>query len=130
MTEQLTPVAIARAFTEAWTSHDMETAARYVAEDVDFDGPIAGHTTGIEAYMQGLAAFARAITGVQVLAAFGDEEHALIMYEVTTGPFGTLRSAELLTIRDGKIQADKLTFDTYKVRQASAAQAPAASPTE
>jgi hypothetical protein len=127
-----TPVAIARAFTEAWASHDMDTASAYVAEDVVFDGPIAGHTVGAEAYTQGVVTFARAVTGLTILAAFGDDTQALIMYEVTTSPFGALTCAELLTIRDGKIQADRLTFDTYKVRQAAAGQAPTPSspPTE
>jgi hypothetical protein len=120
MTERPTPTAIARAFTEAWASHHMDTAADYVAQDVVFDGPLAGHTTGIDAYLAGLNAFARAVTGLTIHAAFGDDDQALIMYEVTTGPFGVLTCAELLTIRGGKIQADRLTFDTYKVRQTSA----------
>jgi SnoaL-like domain len=130
VTEPTTPLAIAIAFTKAWTSHDMETAASYVAEDVEFDGPIAGHTTGIDAYMQGLSAFAPVVTGMRIIAAFGDDTQALIMYDLTTAPFGTLRTAELLTVKDGKIQEDKLTFDTYKVRQASAGQPPSAAPTE
>jgi hypothetical protein len=52
------------------------------------------------------------------------------MYDLTTAPFGTLRTAELLTVKDGKIQVDKLTFDTYRVRQTSAGQAPQSAPTE
>ena len=130
MSEHSTPRDVAIAFTNAWTSHDMETAASYVAEDVVFDGPIAGHTTGIDAYMQGLNAFAPVVTGMQIIAAFGDDTQALIMYDLTTAPFGTLRTAELLTMKDGKIQEDKLTFDTYKIRQATAGQPPSAAPAE
>ena len=40
MAEHATTVDIARAFTEAWTSHNIDTAARYLAEDVVFDGPV------------------------------------------------------------------------------------------
>jgi hypothetical protein len=40
------------------------------------------------------------------------------MYDVTTGPLGTLTCAELLTFRDSKIQTDLLTFDTYPMRKA------------
>jgi SnoaL-like domain len=108
MTERSTPVAIARAFTEAWTSHDMDTAARYLADDVVFDGP-ASHSTGAQAYMEGLNGFAQRVIGMQMLAALGDDTQALIMYEVTT-PAGTLTCAEHLTIRGGKIQTDRLTF--------------------
>lgn len=129
MTEHPTPLAVAIAFTEAWTRHDMDTAADYLAADVIFDGPVAGHLTGAEAYMEGLTPFAQAVTDMRMIAALGDDEQALIMYEATTGPFGTLTCAEHLTIRDGKIQADRLTFDTYKLRTA-AEQAPPAAPSE
>jgi len=50
----------------------------------------------------------------------------MIMYEMVMGPFGTLRAAEHLVIRDGKITSDTLVFDTHEVRKAQAAQAPSA----
>lgn len=127
MNEHSTPAAIAGVFTEAWTSHDMETAATYLADDVVFDGPIT-HTKGKQAYIEALSRFAGAVTGVTILAAFGDETQAIIMYDLATGPFGTLPSAELLTFRDGKIAADRLIFDTYATRMAQAGQTPPAAP--
>ena len=123
MTAHPTPLAVALAFTEAWTGHDLTTAAGYLAEDVVFDGPM-NHSTGAEAYLAGLATFARAVAGMRIVAALGDDEQSLVMYEVTTGPFGTLRCAERFTVTDGKIRTDTLTFDTYPVRSAAAAQAP------
>jgi len=125
MTEHPTPLAVGLAFTEAWTSHDMTTAAGYMAADYVFDGPLA-HLSGVDASVEGLARFAQAVTGLRVVAAFGDDAQALIMYEVSTGPWGTLRCAECFTVTDGKIQTDTLTFDTYKVRAAAAGQAPSA----
>lgn len=113
MTEYLTPTAVARAFTQAWTSHDMQTAATYLAEDVIFDGP-ANRSQGIEAYIAGLNAFASAVTGLQILAIHGDEHQAIIMYEVTMGPGSIVRGAELLTFRDGKIAEDNLVFAPQK----------------
>jgi len=47
------------------------------------------------------------------------------MYELTIGPPVMVTCAEHLTIRDGKIQADRLTFDTAAARAAPAAQAAA-----
>jgi hypothetical protein len=52
-----------------------------------------------------------------MLAAFDYDSQALIMYDVTTGPFGTLTCAELVTFHDGKIETDLLTFDTYPMRK-------------
>lgn len=123
MSEHPTPLTICRAFLEAWTSHDMDAAARYVAEDVRFDGPIQ-HSTGIELYMDGLIPFAQTVTGLTILAAFGDDKSALIVHEVTTAPFGTVTMAELFTVKSGKIQAHRATFDTYELRRAGADQAP------
>lgn len=121
MSQQQTPLAIGLAFTHAWTSHDMDTAAGYLAKDVIFDGPL-NQTVGDEAYMEALTRFANTVTGLKILAAFGDDQQAYIMYEVTTNPFGPIPSAELLTIKDGKIQADRLIFDTSKMRSATLSQ--------
>jgi limonene-1,2-epoxide hydrolase len=81
MAEHATTVDIARAFTEAWTSHDMDSAARYLAEDVVFDGPV-NHTRGKNAYIEALNRFAQAVTELKIRAAFGDDSQALIMYPV------------------------------------------------
>lgn len=116
----LTPAAIARAFTEAWTGQDMAAAAGYVADDVVFDGPL-GHVEGKNAYIESLKGLTRAmdVTGARIIAAFGDDNQALIMYELMTGQFGSLTCAKLFAVRDGKIQSDRLTFDSYEVRKAS-----------
>jgi hypothetical protein len=115
MSTQPTPIEVAIAFTEAWTSHDMATAASYVADDVVFEGP-RNQSTGAKAHIDGLTRFAQAVTGMKMLAALGDDQRAMVMYDVTTRPFGTLRAAEELVIRDGKITRDTLVFDTYKMR--------------
>ncbi len=112
-----TAVDVALAFTKAWTDHDLQTAARFVAEDVVFDGPL-GHITTKAAYLEGLAGLSRATTGVKVLAAFGEGDRALIMYELTTAAWGTLRCAKLLTVKDGAITSDTLAFDSHGMRQA------------
>ena len=118
MTEEAAPVTVARTFTEAWTSGDMDTAASYVADDVVFDGPL-GHVEGKSAYIESLKGLVRnlAVTGARVVAAFGDATQALIMYELLTDRFGVLTCAKLLTVRDGKILSDRLTFDSYPVRK-------------
>lgn len=119
MTEQATPVSIARTFTEAWTSGSMDAAASLVAEDVVFDGPL-GHVEGKDAYMEGLKGLVRmlGITGVQVIAAYSGDTEVLIMYDLLTERFGSLTCAKLLTMQDGKIRRDHLTFDSHTIRQA------------
>jgi SnoaL-like domain len=108
------------AFTNAWTSQDMKTAAGYVADDVLFEGPLQ-HSTGAEPYLKGLTGLARGVVGFRMIAAFGDKDQAILMYDLITRPYGTLTCAKHLTIRDGKIRRDKLTFDRYQIRKAKAA---------
>ena len=62
----------------------MGTAARYLAEDVVFDGPV-NHTRGKEAYIEALNRFAQAVTGLKIIAAFGNGTQTLILYGTTTG---------------------------------------------
>ena len=124
MHDHADPVDVAIAFTEAWTSHDMTTAAGYVAEDVVFEGPMT-QSAGIDPFMDGLGRFADSVTGLEVLTALGTDERAMIMYDLTTGPLGMLRAAEELVISEGKITRDTLVFDTHKVRSAQGASAPA-----
>jgi SnoaL-like domain len=122
VTENLAPVDVAIAFTSAWTSHDMAAAAQYVADDVVFEGPMT-QTTGAQAYLEALSRFAQTVTGMRMIAALGDDEGAMIMYEVETGQAGVLRAGEHFAIRESHIHRDMLVFDTHKVRQARSAQA-------
>lgn len=114
------PLDIALAFTKAWTSGDLDAAAKFIADDIVFDGPMQ-QSTGAEPYLKGLTGLARDVTGVRVIAAFGDNEQALLMYDLATRSAGTLTCAKHLTIRDGKIRRDRLTFDTHPIRKAKAA---------
>jgi SnoaL-like domain len=120
MSGGLPAVDVAVAFTETWARHDMAAAAEYLADDVAFEGPLS-RTSGAQAYLEALGRFAQTVIDVTVIAALGDDERAMIMYDMTTGPFGTLRAAEYLVVRDGKITSDMLVFDTHEVRKAQRA---------
>ena len=120
MTDKTKPVDIAIAFTEAWTGHHLAAAAEFVAEDVVFDGPMQ-QSAGSGPYLKGLTGLARSVEGFRMIAAFGDDEQAVLMYDLITRPYGTLTCAKHFTIRDGKIHRDKLTFDSHLIRSAQAA---------
>lgn len=119
MAEEHSPAAIARAFTRAWTSDDADAAATYVADGVVFDGPL-GHVEGKTAYIESLRVLVRnlGVTGVRVLADFGDATQSLIMYELLTSRYGALLCAKLLSVKGGLIERDLLTFDSYPIRKA------------
>ncbi len=51
------------------------------------------------------------MTGLTDVAAFGDDEHALLFYCPHTAVTSTAPAAEHFTIRDGKIVESRLVFD-------------------
>ena len=112
-----TAVVLARAHLEAWTNHDLDTARRNLAANVEFFSP-ASHLVGIEEYMdapRGLVQFARQVVpgSLRVIASMGDERNALIMYQVDTegGQIGskTFPSAQTWVLDDdGKIQLERI----------------------
>jgi hypothetical protein len=118
MSAETNPIDVATAFTKAWTSGKLDEAANYVADDVVFDGPMQ-KSTGKKPYVEGLSKLAGAVNGVRMIAAYGDDSHALLMYDLLTERYGTLTCAKHLTIRDGKIARDQLAFDSHKVRSAA-----------
>jgi hypothetical protein len=58
-----------------------------------------------------------------MIAAFGDEETAMLMYDTETIPAKSAPAAECVTVRDGKIVYnrfifDRLPFEEFKRRHA------------
>ncbi|GAA2597155.1 nuclear transport factor 2 family protein [Actinomadura fulvescens] len=122
MSAKTAPVDVAVAFLEAWSSRDMDAVAGYVADDVVFESPKV-RLTGAQAVVEAMGQFAQAVISVKLIAAYGDDERALVMYDMETGPFGTLRAADHFVVQDGKIKSDELVFDTYELRKFEESQA-------
>jgi SnoaL-like protein len=120
--EHHTPAEVASTFVEAFGRRDMMTVAGLLADDVAFESPRVA-LEGAGPVVAAMGEFAQVVTGVSVLAVVGDDEQAMVMYEMATGPFGTLRAVDHLVVRDGRIVADTLVFDTYEVRRAMEASA-------
>jgi ketosteroid isomerase-like protein len=114
---------VAVAFIRAFEAKDREAMTDLLAEDVVFESPRAT-VTGAAAVAEVMGGFAQAVGSVDVIAAYGDAERAVVMYDMKTGPFGTVRAADTFVVRDGKIVSDRLVFDTYELRRFEEAQAP------
>jgi ketosteroid isomerase-like protein len=107
----------ALAYFRAWTSHDFEGAMRYVADDIVCDAP-AGRLAGAEAFRGFMGPFAQIVTSSRLLAAFGDDETALLMYDTDTAPVEDAPGAECLTVHDGKITHLRIIFDRLPFTEA------------
>jgi SnoaL-like domain len=102
---------IALAHHRAWTCKDLETAMTFIADDVVLDAP-PGRLTGIQSYREFLGPFAeRVLIRAEIIAAFGNDSTALLMYDAETVPAKSAPAAECATVRDGKIVYNRFIFD-------------------
>jgi ketosteroid isomerase-like protein len=111
MTDTTSPaLQTALAHHQAWTRQDLDTAMSHIADDVVCDTP-SGRLDGAEAYRRFMGPFSQIVTGSNMIAAFGDDETALIMYDVETVPVKSAPGAECVTVKDGKITYSRFVFD-------------------
>jgi SnoaL-like domain len=111
MTETTSPaLRTALACFRAWTSHDLDKAMSYIADDIVCDAP-AGRLEGADAYWGFMGPFVQILTGSELIAAFGDGQTALIMYDTETVPVKSAPAAECVTVTDGKITYSRFVFD-------------------
>jgi hypothetical protein len=100
----------ALAYHRAWTSHDFEMAMTYIADDITCDAP-AAQLQGAGAFRAFMGPFVEILTGTDLLAAFGDDEQAVLVYETHTVPVADAPGAEWLTVRNGRITRMRIIFD-------------------
>ena len=110
----------ALAYYQAWTSHDLDRAMSYVADEIVCDAP-AGRLEGADAYRAFLGPFVQILRESTLIAAFGDDQTAMIMYETRTVPVPSAPGAECLTVTDGKITYSRFIFDRAPFDAARAA---------
>jgi ketosteroid isomerase-like protein len=107
-----TAVQIVLDYQDAWTNGDFDRAAAYLAPDFSFDGPLAQHRSA-EEFIKGLKNFAATIRpGWKKTAAYGDENGAILLYDVVFHSGTPLRIADYLSLRNGRIQAETIVYDT------------------
>ncbi|HVD19943.1 MAG TPA: nuclear transport factor 2 family protein [Propionibacteriaceae bacterium] len=126
MTESTSPaLEVALAYFHAWTGHDLDRAMEYVADDMVCDAP-AGRLEGAAAFRGFMGPFVQILTGSQLIAAFGNDEQAVVVYDTETVPVKTAPAAECVTVREGKITYSRFIFDRAPFDAARRAQADAA----
>jgi ketosteroid isomerase-like protein len=111
MTDTTSPaLEVALAYYQAWTNKDLDKAMSYIAEDIICEAP-AGRVDGAEAYRAFIAPFVEILVSSRMIAAFGDEQTALVMYDTETLPVKNAPGAECVTVRDGKIAHSRFICD-------------------
>src|SRR5437588_11717644 len=84
------------------TRPDLDQAMSYISDDIVCEAP-PGRLEGADAYRAFMAPFVQILRDSKMIAAFGDDETALVMYDTETVPVKSAPAAECVTVRDGKI---------------------------
>ncbi len=101
---------VALAYFQAWSSKDFERAMTYIADDIVCDAP-AGRIVGADDYRAFMGGFVQILKRAELIAAFGDETSAMLMYETETIPVANAPGAECYTVEGGKITHNHFIFD-------------------
>jgi hypothetical protein len=112
----------ALAYHRAWTNGDFGRAMTYVAEDIVCQAP-SGRLQGAEAFRAFMGPFAQMLTRSELLASFGDDTTAVLVYDTDTIPVSGAPAAERVKVVDGRIAHMWIIFDRTPfeaARQASA----------
>lgn len=113
-----TALHVAIAYYRAWTSKDLGRAMAYISDEIVCDGP-AGRIVGAAAYRDFMGPFVEILKRAELIAAFGDDDTALLMYDTDTIPVKSAPGAECVTVKDGKIVASRFVFDRVPFQEAA-----------
>lgn len=106
----MTPLQVAQAYYVAWTGKDLDAAMTYIADDIVCDAP-AGRLEGAAEYRAFMSGFVEMLRGATLIAAFGDDDKALIMYDTETALVPSAPGAECVTVTGDRITYSRFLFD-------------------
>lgn len=117
MENQKQSLTIALAYFKAWSSKEFDKAANSLSEDISFETPINSYGNK-QTWMEAVKFTGMAVSGVKLLAEFGNEDEALLLYDMVLNPIGNLRIAEHFKISNSKITMIRHVHDTAELRKA------------
>jgi len=119
-----TVLDLAVAYLEVFFSGDVEAAADFLADDFEFDGPLS-HYRSAEEFVAGSAPFVAGLRpGWHQVAAFGDRDQALLLYDLLLLDGTKLRVANHLVFVGRKIVKETIVFDTNSLATSPAETRP------
>jgi len=101
---------VALAYYKAWASKDLERTMSFIADDIVCDAP-AGRIEGARAYRGFLVSFFQLLERTELIASFGDDQTAMLLYDNATVPVPSAPSVGHFTVEDGTITRVRLIFD-------------------
>jgi len=71
---------VALAYYKAWASKDLEQTMSFIADEIVCDAP-AGRIEGARAYRGFLESFFQLLKHAELIASFGEDETAILLYD-------------------------------------------------
>jgi hypothetical protein len=112
---------VALAYYGAWAGKDLDSAMEWIADGIVCDAP-AGRIEGAEAYRGFLLSFFKLLKRAELMASFGDDETALLLYDNETVPVPSAPSAAHFTVEGAKITRLRFVFDRVPYEAAARAR--------
>ncbi|MBR1272140.1 nuclear transport factor 2 family protein [Bradyrhizobium sp. AUGA SZCCT0222] len=103
-------LAIAQTYVNAIANKNVDAIIAVAADGVVCTSPV-GRITGTQKFREFHDGFARMIRKVTVLAAYGDDDRAVIVYSAETHPVPNAVTAELIKVENGKIVSTDVIYD-------------------
>lgn len=98
------------------SSFDENRVGAILADDLDFEGPIAGKRRGAAGFIGGLKRFVEGLQApIRMLQEVATHHGAAALYDADL-PNGTMRFAEFFDFDGGRIKAIKLVYDAAQYR--------------
>ncbi len=113
---------VVRAYHDAWTARDFDTAVSLLAGDLEVEVPINDYPT-TESFASALRSFGAQATRVELLSEMETDGEAMLLYDMEVRGLGSMRIAEHFTVSDGKIARLRQIHDTAALRAAGFAGA-------
>ena len=100
-------MAVAATYFDAWQARDFARLRSVLADDVDFDGPLA-RVRDSDDCLRGMA---QIMTGLEVRKVFRDGPDVLTWFDLATSVADTVPVANWMHIEDGTITRIRVAFD-------------------
>jgi hypothetical protein len=108
---------VVRTFFDAWTGKDFAAGWPLLDDSIVVESPLARYEDAAT-FKSTLTGLASQVSAVKLLAAMGDGDEAMMLYDLQIEGLGELRVFELSTVAGGKIKHVQQVYDTVEVRKA------------
>jgi uncharacterized protein YndB with AHSA1/START domain len=106
---------VALRYHRAWTAGRFEDAAGIIAENLLTEVPLNSYASKAE-WVAALTRFGSLVERTEMVSTLGGADEAVLLYDMHSGSFGTLRIAEHFTVAGGVITTIRHVHDTHPLR--------------